>query len=507
VPDPGLRRSDLRATRSRRRWALTSAWLALLLVTALPGPALAAEPSAGPEAVEPATPPPSAEPTPEPTATPGSTATPTPVPTVEPTAEPTAGPTATPVPAERGTTPIWGYRYTIEATALRAEASGDSSIVADLPADAQLQVSERLEVDGVAWASSSYLGASGYVEESRLSTTSAPRTLVVDRYTRVEVALRTAMSDDASLVRYIQPGAIVHNWSVARDALGRSWGRVSLTIAGTKYRGYQLWSTTTTMPVAVSGTWTVYHDTHLYRYPYAGASLRALSDGDRVTRLARVVAGNGSRWTKVRIGTRTGWVRSRYITGPYRQYIWDRRNPVTQQYTNYWCVPASVQTELNMALDRQSTSYSYQQTVYHYGRANLGYRLRAVGLDPQAWARSLTYFSNERTPYWDAIYTSYDRALRAGVRSMRRTGQPVGLLVYHGGHAWTMIGYTATADPRKTSKYKVTGVYVAAPFVAWTDPRPGTYYSTAAFRYKMTTYWEPERWTRWNGYYTIILPR
>jgi hypothetical protein len=488
--------------------------MALLLVTALPGAALAAEPSAGPEAVESATPPPS-EPTPEPTATPEATATQTPAPTAEPTtepsaaptAEPTAAPTPTALPAEPSTTPLSGYRYTVLATPLRAEPSGDGAVVADLPEDAQLQVWGRLQVDGVAWVSGSYLGASGYVEESRLSTTSAPRTLVVDRYTRVQAGLRAAMSGDSALVRYNDPGTVVHNWSVARDARGRLWGRVSLTVAGTRYRGYQLWSTTTTMPVAVSGTWTVYDDTYLYPYPYAGASLRALRDGDRVTRLARVAAGNGSRWTKVRIGTRTGWVRSRFITGPYRQYIWNRRNPVTQQYTNYWCVPASVQTELNMALDRKSTSYSYQQTVYHYGRANLGYRLQARGLDPQAWARSLTYFSNERTPYWDATYTSYDRALRAGVRSMRRTGQPVGLLVYHGGHAWTMIGYTTTADPRKTDKYQVTGVYVAAPFVAWTDPRPGTYYSTASFRYKMTTYWEPERWTRWNGYYTIILPR
>jgi hypothetical protein len=477
--------------------------MALLLVTALPGAALAAEPSAGPASVEPATPPPDPEPTPEPTATPSAT----PEPTVEPTAAPTPEPTASPEPAGPNTTPISGYRYTTEAAPLRAEPDGDGAVVASLPENAQVQVSGRLEDDGVAWVTGTYQGASGYVEESSLSTTSAPQALVADRYTKMKTTLRQGMSDGATIVKYNYPGQAVRSSSVALDEYGRKWGRVSLTLNGTTYHGYQLWDTTTTVPVAVSGTWTVFRDTHLYTYAYAGPTLRVLRDGDRVTRLAHVTATMGSRWTRVRVGTTTGWVRSTLITGPYRQYIWKTRNPVTQQYTNYWCVPASVQTELNMALDRKSTSYSYQQTVYHYGRANLGYRLQALGLDPQAWARSLTYFSNERTPYWDATYTSYDRALRAGVSSMRRTGQPVGLLVYHGGHAWTMIGYTATADPRRTDKYQVTGVYVAAPFVAWTDPRPGTYYTTASFRYKMTTYWEPERWTRWNGYYTIILPR
>ena len=68
------------------------------------------------------------------------------------------------------------------------------------------------------------------------------------------------------------------------------------------------------------------------------------------------------------------------------------------------------------------------------------------------------------------------------VERMRSTGYPIGLLVYHGGHAWTMIGFTATADPALTPHYQVTGVYVAAPFVAWTDPRPGTYYTTSQIR-------------------------
>jgi hypothetical protein len=49
-------------------------------------------------------------------------------------------------------------------------------------------------------------------------------------------------------------------------------------------------------------------------------------------------------------------------------------------------------------------------------------------------------------------------------------------------------------------------VYVAAPFVRWTDPPAGTYYSYSSFARKMTPYIEQVRWTRWNNLYTIILP-
>ena len=45
-----------------------------------------------------------------------------------------------------------------------------------------------------------------------------------------------------------------------------------------------------------------------------------------------------------------------------------------------------------------------------------------------------------------------------------------------------------------------------APFRAWTDPPPGTYYSAAAFAAKSTKYYEPERWTRWNGTYVLVRP-
>jgi hypothetical protein len=277
--------------------------------------------------------------------------------------------------------------------------------------------------------------------------------------------------------------------------------------AGTLYRGYQLWTETTTVPVAVGGSWATTRATSLYPYAMATTAVASLANGAVVGRRFRVTDTSNVGWTNVKVGTKYGWVRSDYLTPPYRQFVWNRSNPNVQQYTNYWCVPASVQSELNMTLNRYSTSYSYQQSIYNVGRNNLGYWVGGLGLDPQAWRVTLEYFDSPAAlDYVDATYSSYTSALTAGVLQMRKTGRPVGLLVYSGTHAWTMVGYTATADPLKSSGFKVTGVYVAAPFVAWTDPPAGTYYSASAFSKKMTPYWEPVRWTRWNGKWTIVLP-
>jgi hypothetical protein len=423
-----------------------------------------------------------------------------------PTATPTRSPTPTPSPSP---TPVAlsGYRYTKTAARLYAERNTSSAVRLSLAADTQLAVTQLLRVNGVDWVTARRGTVWGYIQNSLLATTSAPKPLWLVRHTKQWSALRTWMTTSSPMVMAIAPGTHVRTESRALDHLGRAWIKVSVQTSSGTRRGHQLWDHTTTLGIRLAGTWTVLRSTYLYRYAY-GTSLRLrwLAEGTLAVRRWAVKDTAGVIWTWVSVGSSTGWVVSAYLTPPYRQFIWNGRNPVTQQYTNYWCVPASVQTELNIGLNRYSTSYAFQQRVYYYGRANLGYAIQGRGLDPQAWARSLYYFSGARVRYLDATFGSFASALRAGVVQMRRTRLPVGLLVYYGGHAWTMIGYTATADPLKTSRYAVTGVYVAAPFVAWTDPPPGRYYTTAPFRAKMTPYWEAERWTRWNGRYTIILP-
>ena len=62
---------------------------------------------------------------------------------------------------------------------------------------------------------------------------------------------------------------------------------------------------------------------------------------------------------------------------------------------------------------------------------------------------------------------------------MRTTGRPVGLLMWHGRHAWVMSGFRATADPLLTDDFKVTSVIVEDPLYPYgskvwgPSPRPG----------------------------------
>lgn len=49
-----------------------------------------------------------------------------------------------------------------------------------------------------------------------------------------------------------------------------------------------------------------------------------------------------------------------------------------------------------------------------------------------------------------AGFKSRQNALRKAAHMMRKTGKPVGIVVWRGAHAWVMSGFTATADPALT---------------------------------------------------------
>jgi putative cell wall-binding protein len=188
--------------------------------------------------------------------------------------------------------------------------------------------------------------------------------------------------------------------------------------------------------------------------------------------------------------------------GDYKLMPW-KNTAVHQQETSIWCVPASIRTMLDIA--GTSTSHT-QSTIYNYGRTQMGYSIGGPGLDPQAWARALNYYSLDRVSYVDSTYGSYDAAIRAAVSAMRSTGRSAGITINNGTHAWVIAGFLTSNDPALTTDYVIRGVYIVASYVAWTDPAPGTFYSHAALRSKMTPYHEAERWTRWNGTYVVIRP-
>jgi hypothetical protein len=64
--------------------------------------------------------------------------------------------------------------------------------------------------------------------------------------------------------------------------------------------------------------------------------------------------------------------------------------------------------------------------------------------------------------------------------AIRRTGRPVGLLMWRGRHAWVMSGFEATGDPLTERDARVTHVYVQDPLYPRTSsvwgrsPAPNT---------------------------------
>ena len=191
--------------------------------------------------------------------------------------------------------------------------------------------------------------------------------------------------------------------------------------------------------------------------------------------------------------------------GPYQELLKIGVN--VQQRWNYTCVAASVQTELNMALGSFDTSASKQIAIYNWGRAHLGFSLKDAqpGLDFIAWSRALDHFSGGKVKYSAVPMADGAAVLVAMARAMRTSGLPQGAAVRGGTHAWTIIGYVASADPATARSFTVSGVYVAGPYMSRRDPPTGTYIKAADFLAYWETYTDPHGGSPYNGKYLAVI--
>lgn len=184
----------------------------------------------------------------------------------------------------------------------------------------------------------------------------------------------------------------------------------------------------------------------------------------------------------------------------------------SSQVNDHSCVGASVQMMLNMVHGWWQQSAEKQRMYQRYARENSRYaeEIDNGGADPRGWALALRN--------WGAGHYTvggrYTRqgSLRQAATRMRLTGKPVGLLVWEGGHAWVMTGFEATADPARTTDFKVTAIQAMGPLHPdgtingkTYDPAPRTWLSLAELRSKfLPFYWKPA--TTWNGRFITVLP-
>jgi hypothetical protein len=179
----------------------------------------------------------------------------------------------------------------------------------------------------------------------------------------------------------------------------------------------------------------------------------------------------------------------------YRSTAWVR------QYRNYTCTAASAQTMVNLIRGRSNRSLLLQLRIIKYARSH-DYLRRSEGSDPAGWARAVTYFGGG--PYGWRTFTSRAAALRYAAQRMLATGKPAGLLVWRGGHAWTMTGFTSATDPRTDPAAVITGVFVAPPLVG-VDPRPNSYIPTGLLG-TFARYAERDGLRTWIGRWVVVVP-
>jgi hypothetical protein len=132
---------------------------------------------------------------------------------------------------------------------------------------------------------------------------------------------------------------------------------------------------------------------------------------------------------------------------PYKLDLGTRSDYVGQ--TNLvQCVGASMQMMLNMiepGVDRSAkTQLRLQNLARKWSPPRLDGGIRK-GASVIGWATGLSL--QGAGPYKVVGVDSLDEAMLFAARAMRRTGRPVGLLVWRGRHAWVMSGFHATGDP------------------------------------------------------------
>ena len=182
----------------------------------------------------------------------------------------------------------------------------------------------------------------------------------------------------------------------------------------------------------------------------------------------------------------------------------------TTQGTWLWCTAADIQITRNIVFHLTDHSTASQRAYFNWMRLHNHYRLPlSGGVDAQGWTAGFRQFVDSRYRLYAS--TSFDSALRSAVTNLRRTNLPVGLTVDHGNHAWLITGFTATADPARTSAFTVTSVRVVGPLYGLQsrngyDMPPDTRLTPSQLRRFFTPwYYAPLRMV-WDGRYVSIQP-
>ena len=133
--------------------------------------------------------------------------------------------------------------------------------------------------------------------------------------------------------------------------------------------------------------------------------------------------------------------------------------------TPHYCVPAAMQTMINIMSPGADRTRGTQDALYRLARRLSTKKLVGKGAEPEGWARGLSELGFGA--YEVGVHPTRRQRSKPPRRRIRLTGRPVGLLVWRGAHSWVMSGFRATADPAVTDDYVVTGVVIEDVWYPW----------------------------------------
>ncbi len=86
------------------------------------------------------------------------------------------------------------------------------------------------------------------------------------------------------------------------------------------------------------------------------------------------------------------------------------------------------------------------------------------------------------------------------------TGYPVGITVWHGGHAWSVVGYQVSQVPGDRRTRVIRGFYVVGPLGSPRDPWPVRYMAVDSFLGSYNRYYDGLARPPWHTDYVLVRP-
>jgi putative peptidoglycan lipid II flippase len=143
---------------------------------------------------------------------------------------------------------------------------------------------------------------------------------------------------------------------------------------------------------------------------------------------------------------------------PPGQFAMDLYQPgdFVGEFKNTWCVPAAMQTMMNVMDEGADVSQETQAKLFDLGNSIA--ESRNGSPDPEGWSGGLQQLGYGN--YQVQSQTTMAAAVKTVVKQIRLTNRPAGLLVWFGWHSWVVSGFVASADPAATDNYSVTSLYI-----------------------------------------------